>query len=85
MKYLEILGNPAVWLGVGQSAGAIAVSALLVSLVVKHRKLRVVSSASLLVAFVLYFGALKFGDWSISECYNSEGEFVANDAQCQYP
>jgi len=82
MSYLSL---PAAWFAIGGSLVAFAVLGFLVSIFVKRRKLRVISSILFFTGLVLVIGALVVGDWSISECYNSEGEFMADGVRCIFP
>jgi hypothetical protein len=79
---MSYLSNPAVWFSVGAYLCIFEVVMLLFTLIVKFKKYRKFGVTALFFGLVLSVSAILIGDWSIPECYNSEGKFTADDVKC---
>ena len=82
---MSYLSNPAVWFSLGAYLCIFAVVLLLFSLMARFKKCRMFGATALFVGLVLSFSAILIGDWSIPECYNSEGKFTVDDVKCIFP
>jgi len=81
---MPYINQPAIWFAVGACLCVFAVLVLLMSLTEWFRNYRKVGVSALFIGLVLSLGAILIGDWSISECYSSEGEFIADDVKCVF-
>ena len=81
---MSYINQPAIWFAVGACLCVFAVLVLLVSLTELFRKYRKFGVSALFIGLILSLGAILIGDWNIPECYDSEGEFIADDLKCVF-
>lgn len=82
---MSYLSNPAIWFATGTYLCVLALLILLLSLIERFRKFRRAGIVALLVGLIISIGAILLGDWSIPECYNSDGKFTADALKCIFP
>jgi len=73
---------------VGLGFLAIFILAYLTSYFLKINKLKKIMGICIIVTALFCVGAyivILQQDWSIDECYDSQGNFLADDDKCQFP
>jgi len=73
---------------VGLGFLAIFILAYLTSYFLKINKLKKIMGICIIVTVLICAGAyivILLQDWSVDECYNAQGNFLADDDKCQSP